>query len=78
MPFVIEAIYKDGILKPTQPLDISENTLVMITVEPKDDVCKSAEQILGLARQSCKGLSKEELAAIESARLNSESFFHLS
>jgi len=77
MPFVIEAIYKGGILKPTQPLDISENTLVMITIEPKDNVYKSAEQILVLARQSCEGLSKEELASIESARLSSESFFHL-
>lgn len=77
MPFVIEAIYRDGIFEPTRPLDISENTLVMITVEPKDDAHKSAEQILALARQSCEGLSKEELAAIESARLNSESFFHL-
>ena len=77
MPFVIEAIYKGGVLKPKQPLDISENTLVKVIVEPKTDVHKSADQILALARQSCENLSKEELAAIESVRLRSESFFRL-
>jgi len=35
----------------------------------QDERRKKAEHILSLARQSCKGLSKEKLAAIESARL---------
>ena len=76
MPRMIEAIYEGGVLKPTQPLNMSEHTRVRITIEPQEEPRKKAEHILSLARQSCKGLSKEELAAIESARLRSESFFH--
>jgi len=73
---VIEAIYEGGVLRPTQPLDISEHTRVRITIEPQDEPSKKAEHILALARQSCEGLSKEQLAAIGSAKLSSENFFH--
>ncbi len=76
LPSVIEAMYEGGVLKPTQPLDISEHTRVRITIELQDEPSKKAEHILTLARQSCEGLSKEELAAIESAKLSSENFFH--
>ena len=75
MPRVIEAIYEGGVLKPTQPLDISEHTRVRITIEPQDEPSKKGEHILALARQSCEGLSKEELAAIGSAKLSSKNFF---
>ena len=73
---IIEAIYEGGVLKPTQPLDISEHTRVRITIEPQHEPREKAEHILALARQSCEGLSKEELATIESAKLSSENFFH--
>jgi|GEM_PF-4477368 len=63
-------------LQPTQPLDISEPTRVRISIEPQDEPRNKAEHILALARQSWKGLSKEELAAIGSAKLNPENFFH--
>ncbi len=46
-----------------------------ITIEPQDEPTKKAEHILALARQSCEGLSKEELQAIGSAKLSSENFF---
>jgi len=73
---MIEAIYEGGVLRPTQPLDISEHTRVRITIEPQDEPRKKAEHVLALARQSCEGLSKEELAAMASAKLRSENFFH--
>jgi len=76
MADIIEAIYEGGVLKLVQPLGIREHTRVRITIEPEDETRKNAEYILALARQSCEGLSKEELAVIESAKLRSESFFH--
>jgi len=76
VPRVIEAIYEGGVLKPAQPLDISEHARVQITIDPQDEPRKKAEHILALARQTCEGLSKEELAAIGLAKLGSESFFH--
>ena len=45
MPRVIEAIYEGGVLKPTQPLDISEHTRVRIRVEQQDEPYKKAEYI---------------------------------
>jgi predicted DNA-binding antitoxin AbrB/MazE fold protein len=42
---VIEAIYEGGVLRPTQPLDISEHTRVRITIEPQDEPSKKAEYI---------------------------------
>ena len=56
VPRVIEAIYEGGVLKPAQPLDISEHTRVQITIDPQDEPRKKAEHILALARQSCEGL----------------------
>lgn len=76
MADIIEAIYEGGVLKPVQPLAISEYTRVRISIEPQADALKNAEDVLALARQSCEGLSKEELTVIESAKLRSESFFH--
>jgi predicted DNA-binding antitoxin AbrB/MazE fold protein len=76
MADIIEAVYEGGVLKLVQPLGIREHTRVRITIEPEDENSKNAEYILALARQSCEGLSKEELAIIESAKLRSERFFH--
>jgi len=73
---IIEAIYEGGVLKPVRPLDISEYTRVRISIEPQGDAVKNAEEVLALARQSCEGLSKDQLTMIESARLRSKSFFH--
>ena len=42
---IIEAIYEGGVLKPTQPLDISEHTRVRITIEPQHEPYKKAEYI---------------------------------
>ncbi len=42
---VIEAIYEEGVLKPTQPLDISEHTQVRISIEQQNERYKKAEYI---------------------------------
>ena len=62
--------------QPAQPLDIGEHTPVRIAKELGGEGCNKAEHILALARQSCEGLSKEELAAIGSTKLSPEKFFH--
>jgi len=35
MALTIEAIYEDGVLKPTQPLPLQEHEKVRLTVEPQ-------------------------------------------
>ncbi len=34
MPLTVEAIYENGVLKPTQPLPLREHEKVRVTVEP--------------------------------------------
>jgi len=75
MERVFEAIYEDGVLRPVEPLDIPEHSRVRIIVESEEEAKKRAEEILALARTSCEGLSEEEIAAIDSARLDAKSFF---
>jgi len=35
MPLTIEAIYEDGVLKPSRPLPLEEHETVRITIEPQ-------------------------------------------
>ena len=35
MPLIIEAIYEDGVLKPSRPLPLEEHETVRITIEPQ-------------------------------------------
>ena len=35
MPMTIEAIYEDGVLKPSRPLPLDEHEKVRITIEPQ-------------------------------------------
>jgi predicted DNA-binding antitoxin AbrB/MazE fold protein len=35
MPITIEAIYENGVLKPSQPLPLGEHETVRITIEPR-------------------------------------------
>ena len=50
MPKSIEAIYEDGVLKPTGPLEIGEHTRVKITLETEPDSRQTAQHVLALAR----------------------------
>jgi len=35
MPITIEAVYENGVLKPSQPLPLEEHETVRITIEPQ-------------------------------------------
>ena len=35
MPMTIEAVYEDGVLKPSRPLPLEEHETVRITIEPQ-------------------------------------------
>jgi predicted DNA-binding antitoxin AbrB/MazE fold protein len=47
MSLTVEAIYENGVLKPTQPLPLKEHEKVRITVEP---AISRARQTAGLLR----------------------------
>jgi predicted DNA-binding antitoxin AbrB/MazE fold protein len=45
MPLTVEAVYEDGVLKPTQPLPLKEHEKVTVIVNPQVSV---ARQTAGL------------------------------
>jgi AF2212-like protein len=47
MPFTIEAVYENGMLKPAQPLPLREHEKVRVTVEPGDNPLLGAYGIMG-------------------------------
>jgi predicted DNA-binding antitoxin AbrB/MazE fold protein len=47
MALTIEAVYENGVLKPTQPLPMKEHEKVRITVEPGDSPLLRAYGIMG-------------------------------
>ncbi len=47
MSITIEAVYEDGVLKPSQPLPFREHEKVRITVEPGDTPLVRAYGICG-------------------------------
>ncbi len=83
MSQIIYAIYEEGILKPIEPLNLKEHTRIQIQISPvlersegmEEDIRQQADEILALARESCAGLSEEELAIMESAKINGTNFF---
>lgn len=48
MAITVEAVYEDGVLKPTKPLPFQEHEKVSVTVEPRQP--SLAERIAALAR----------------------------
>ena len=75
MSQVIDAIYEEGVLKPLEPLNLKEHARVRIQISMEEELRQRAEEILALARASCEGLSEEELAIMESAKLDGTHFF---
>ena len=75
MSQVIDAIYEEGVLKPLEPLNLREHARVRIQISMEEELRQRAEEILALARASCEGLSEEELAIMESAKLDGTHFF---
>ena len=47
MPFTIEAIYENGVLKPTQPLPLREHEAVQLTVEIQRSWVEETAGIMG-------------------------------
>ena len=75
MTRTITAVYEDGLFKPIEPLALPEHTKVRLTVEMEEEAEAQAQMILALARQSYEGLSEEQIAALEAARLDATRFF---
>jgi predicted DNA-binding antitoxin AbrB/MazE fold protein len=46
MALIIEAIYEDGVLKPTQPLPLQERDRVQVTVQVKQSVARESAGML--------------------------------
>ncbi len=74
MSQIIDAIYEEGVLKPLEPLNLRERAKVRLQILMEEDRRQQAEEIITLARASCEGLSKKELAIMESAKLNGTKF----
>jgi predicted DNA-binding antitoxin AbrB/MazE fold protein len=47
MAFTIEAVYEDGVLKPTQPLPLQEREQVRVTVQQVESPLLRAYGIMG-------------------------------
>lgn len=75
MTRTLAAIYEGGLLKPLEPLELAEHTRVWLTVETEEEAEAQAQEVLDLARQSYEGLSEEERAALEAARMDEARFF---
>lgn len=62
MTMTVEAIFEDGVLKPTSPLNISEHSKVTLII--KDESAESFN-ILSLASMVYEGLSPSDIEDVE-------------
>ena len=46
MTLTVEAVYENGVLKPTQPLPLKEHTRVRVAVEVKQSVARESAGML--------------------------------
>ena len=46
MPLIVEAIYENGVLKPTRPLPLKEHEKVRLTIESADTWVQAATGII--------------------------------
>jgi predicted DNA-binding antitoxin AbrB/MazE fold protein len=75
MTRTITAVYEGGLFKPLESLELPEHTKVRLTIEIEAEASTRAQMILELARQSCEGLSEEQMATLEATRLDVTRFF---
>jgi predicted DNA-binding antitoxin AbrB/MazE fold protein len=47
MAITVEAVYENGILKPSQPLPLKEHEKVRVTIEPVDNWVQATAGMLG-------------------------------
>lgn len=69
----ITTIYEDGVFRPLTAIDnaVSEGQTVQITVEAPE----TPDELLAMAKDVFKGLSEEEIDAIERIALDRDGFF---
>lgn len=72
MTKTIEAIYENGVLKPLQPLNLSDHQRVSITIDLP--VTETPEEALRLWQKVYEGLSPEDIAEVEAIALDRSSF----
>lgn len=71
MTRTVEAIFEDGVLKPTSPLNIAEHKKVTLIIE---DESTEPVDILSLASTVYNGLSPEDIEDIETLSLDRSRF----
>jgi predicted DNA-binding antitoxin AbrB/MazE fold protein len=69
----IKARYHDGVLQPLEPLTLTNDAEVQVTVET--DISVSAEDILQRAAAVYHGLTTEQIAQVETIALDRRPFF---
>ena len=50
MPFTVEPVYQNGVLKPAQPLPLREHETVQVTIQPKTNWVAGTYGICGWTR----------------------------
>lgn len=69
---VIKARYHDGVLEPLEPLALTNDAEVQVTVETESAV--SVDELLQRATRVYQGLSAEQIAQVESVALDRRRF----
>ena len=69
----IKARYHDGVLQPLEPLTLSDDAEVQVTVET--EVSVSADDVLRRAAQVYQGFTAEEIRQVEAIALDRQHFF---
>jgi predicted DNA-binding antitoxin AbrB/MazE fold protein len=59
-PQTIRALYKDGVLRPLEPLDLPDDTSVEVTVDPEGMV-KRFEELVKSIQDRNRGIPLEEI-----------------
>jgi len=73
---LIPAIYEDGLFKPLEPVrDVNEHEQVQLAIQTSEVIEQRITESERLARESFAGLTEEQLAIIEAAKLDQEHFF---
>jgi predicted DNA-binding antitoxin AbrB/MazE fold protein len=72
MARVIDAIYKNGTLKPLEALDLPEHQRVRITIH--EPIVESPEETLAAWHQVYEGCTAEDIARIEAITLDRSRF----
>ena len=73
MGVVLEAVFQDGVFRPTAPPGLPDGQVVRLLVEPRVDV--SAEEMLASASRVYAGLTPDDIRDVEAIALNRHDFF---